>query len=209
MALEWNLGEYFLFALTMSITPGPNNTMLLASGMNNGLKGSLPVIFGIFTGFGLLVTVCGLGIGAVVAHNPGLYVTLAVVGSLYLLWLAYKIATQDHGQPAKPAGSYDAAGFFPAAFLQLVNPKAWMMGITASSVFFPLGIHPVVGAILLGGLFALVYLPCGFIWAGGGATLQRLLNNPRQIRYINYGLALMLILTVAGLAFDVARHVQN
>lgn len=127
---------FALFALVTSITPGPNNTMLLASGVNFGFNRSIPHILGISCGFFVLVLAVGLGLGAVFEAYPVLYSVLRYVGAAYLLYLAWKIARSgpmsetEQGQ-GKPISYWGAAAF------QWVNPKAWVMAVGAISTYTP------------------------------------------------------------------------
>ena len=127
---------FILFAFVTSVTPGPNNMMLLASGVNFGIRRSLPHMLGISLGFMLLVAAVGLGLGQLFEQFPPLYTVLRYGGAAYLLYLAWKIAG---------SGAPDADGkatgkpftFLQAAAFQWVNPKAWIMAIGAITTYTP------------------------------------------------------------------------
>jgi len=130
------LSAFVLFAFVSSITPGPNNTLLLASGVNFGFRRSMPHALGISLGFMLLVIAVGLGLGEVFKVFPWAYTVLRYVGAAYLLYLAWKIATaggmsdsnEEHGKPMT---------FLGAAAFQWVNPKAWIMALGAITTYTP------------------------------------------------------------------------
>jgi len=182
------------FAFVSSITPGPNNTMLLASGANYGFRRTVPHIAGISLGCMAMLLVVGLGLGQAFAAVPLLYDVLRCVGAAYLLWLAWKIATagtvRDHG-----AGSGRPLTFWQAAAFQWVNPKAWVMVVGAASTYAPrddFGRGVVVLAVLLG----LVNAPSICVWAGFGTALRPWLSHPRRVRVFNAGMALLLVLSL-------------
>jgi len=123
------------FALVSSITPGPNNVMVMASGANFGLRRTVPHILGIACGFVVMLLLVGLGLARLFEMFPVIRLVLTVVSALYLLWLAWKIAH------AAPFGSDSARGrpfsFLQAALFQWVNPKAWMMALSAITLYAP------------------------------------------------------------------------
>lgn len=182
------------FAFVSSITPGPNNTMLLASGANYGFRRTVPHIAGISLGCMAMLLLVGLGLGQAFAAVPLLYDVLRCAGAVYLLWLAWKIATAgmvgDHG-----AGSGRPLTFWQAAAFQWVNPKAWIMVVGAASTYAPrddFGRGVVVLAVLLG----LVNAPSICVWAGFGTALRPWLSQPRRVRVFNVGMALLLVLSL-------------
>ncbi len=184
---------FSLFALITSITPGPNNTMLLASGATFGFRRCLPHMFGVTGGFFIMVIAVGLGFGALLAAFPILYELLRYLGAAYLLYLAWNIA-----QPAASAASGVGTGhgrplgFLGAATFQWVNPKAWTMAVAAISTYVPqegyLG-----NVVLISSLFAAINLPCVGLWAGCGSLLRLLLDDPSRQRLFNRAMALLLL----------------
>ncbi len=165
-----------LFAFVSSITPGPNNIMLTSSGIRFGFVRSIPHMLGVTAGFGVMLALCATGIGSLVLAVPSIHVVLKVLGSGYLLYLAWKLRSMAF----KPSDVEDAKpmSFLAAAMFQAANPKAWVMAITGASAFLPQA-QPVWFAI---GLFCLVFsvinLPCIGVWAGTGAVLRRYLDQP-------------------------------
>jgi threonine/homoserine/homoserine lactone efflux protein len=179
------------FAFVTSITPGPNNIMLTSSGLRFGFVRTIPHIFGVTVGFCLLLAVCAAGIGSLLLAVPSFEIVLKVVGSAYLLWLAWKLRSMSFSD--KPDSSAKPMSFVAALMFQFVNPKAWVMAITGVSAFLP-AITPVSLAVLVFCLvFAAVNMPCVSIWAGAGAGLRRLLQQPKWQRAF---CTLMVILTV-------------
>lgn len=181
------------FAFVMSITPGPNNIMLWASGVNFGLRRTLPHIMGVNIGFGSLIFVCALGLGAVFEAYPAFQAFLKLAGSLYLLYLAYRIATASFErtkQPARPLGFWEAAGF------QYANPKAWIMGLTVVSSFAAPQLPFIVIALTITSVVMLINLPCISVWVLFGTAIARFLQNRRALLLFNLSMAGLLIGTI-------------
>ncbi|MFG0807175.1 LysE family translocator [Pseudomonas fluvialis] len=185
---------FVLFAFVTSVTPGPNNMMLLASGVNFGLRRSVPHMLGVSLGFMLLVLAVGLGLGQLFQRWPLLHTLLAWGGATYLLYLAWKIA-----RSVAPSDSGAAPGkpftFVQAAAFQWINPKAWIMAITAIGTYIPqedfLG-----NLLLLAPLFALVNGPSVGLWTVAGSLLRKLLQDSRKRRLFNHGMAMLLVLSL-------------
>jgi threonine/homoserine/homoserine lactone efflux protein len=123
------------FAFVTSITPGPNNLMLAASGVGFGLRRTLPLLLGVCVGFALLLVMCGFGIGAVVVQWPAAMPLLKAAGTAYLVLLAWKLRASL--TTAGRSNDQGPVSFIAGAAFQFVNPKAWLMGITAAAVFLP------------------------------------------------------------------------
>jgi threonine/homoserine/homoserine lactone efflux protein len=187
-----------LFALVSSFTPGPNNTMLLASGVNFGFRRSLRHLWGVNLGFTFMVLCVGLGLHTVLDRFPMFYDTLRYAGAAYMLWIAWKIANTA---PA-PASSGDAdasttstaqpMGFWAAAAFQWVNPKAWVMAVTCMSTYLApnAGVDQVA---LLAGVFMVMGAPCAAFWVAFGQGMRSLLQDPRRLRIFNITMALALV----------------
>ncbi|KGK43124.1 lysine exporter protein LysE/YggA [Nitrincola sp. A-D6] len=173
-----------LFSFSMSVTPGPNNVMLTASGANYGFVRSIPHMLGITAGVMLLMSSVALGLGILFEQWPVLMTLLKILGSGYLLWLGWKIF---HSPP--PEIRTETAGspltFFQAAMFQFVNPKAWMMAISALASFTLSGDAFVTSVVLIILAMAVVNLPSIALWASFGVLLGRLLKTPRHWRVFN------------------------
>ncbi|WP_248919533.1 LysE family translocator [Pseudomonas entomophila] len=193
------LSAFVLFAFVSSITPGPNNTMLLASGVNFGVRRTIPHALGISVGFMVLVLAVGLGLGEVFKAWPPLYSILRYAGAAYLLYLAWKIATSgpmsgDTASGRKPLGFWGAAAF------QWVNPKAWVMAVGAITTYTPAQGY-VFNVIVIAAVFALVNLPSVGIWVMFGSALRNLLRNPRAVVLFNVLMAVLLVISLYPLLF--------
>ncbi|WP_437882035.1 LysE family translocator [Pseudomonas sp. LRF_L74] len=191
---------FVLFALVTSITPGPNNMMLLASGVNFGVRRSIPHMLGISLGFMVLVIAVGLGLGQLFERAPWLYQALRYAGAAYLLYLAWKIARA--GAPESGEGKAKPLTFIQAAAFQWVNPKAWIMAIGAITTYTP---HEgfIFNVLLIAALFALVNCPSVGLWTVAGSLLRRWLERPAILRAFNIGMALLLVLSLYPIVSDV------
>jgi threonine/homoserine/homoserine lactone efflux protein len=180
------------FAFVTSITPGPNNLMLLASGTHFGWRRSLPHLLGISFGFGVMLILVGLGLGEVFTRFPGLHDVLKWTSLAYLLYLAFKVATAP--PPTREASNRGRPmGFGAAALFQVVNPKAWAMALTAATAYGELGI------VALTTVFVLVNLPCCGSWALLGEQMRRWLHRPRALQAFNWGAAALMVVSVLPL----------
>ncbi len=193
------LAALALFAFVSSITPGPNNTMLMASGANFGFRASIPHMMGVSGGFLLLVVAVGLGLGGLFAAYPELHDVLAVAGGLYLLWLAWKIATSS-GLGMGEAGARPQT-FLQAAAFQWVNPKAWAMALGAVTAYAPRDGY-VANILVVSVIFTAINLPCVASWTGFGVGLRRFLDRPAVLRAFNVGMALLLVLSLLPVALE-------
>ncbi|MFJ7108938.1 LysE family translocator [Pseudomonas sp. NPDC098740] len=199
LSLDLLLG-FALFALVTSITPGPNNTMLLASGVNFVFNRTIPHMLGITCGFFVLVVAVGFGLGAVFQTNPLLYSVLRYVGAAYLLYLAWKIA---HSGPVSESekGESKPISYLGAAAFQWVNPKAWIMAIGAISTYTPMQGY-FTNVIVIAAVFALINLPSVSVWAGCGTLLRNVLKDRRWLRLFNWGMALLLVASLYPLLLE-------
>ena len=186
-----------LYMLSMTLTPGPNNVMLTASGANYGYWRTLPHIFGIMIGCLVLFVGIALGLGLIFERYPIVQTLLKMLGSLYLLYLAWKIATApppdfNSQQDARPMT------FMAAALFQFANPKAWVMGIALMAGFLPEDGPVLLNAVLLAGFAELVALPCISLWAGFGTAIGRLLRTEHSWKIFN---RVMGVLTASCVVF--------
>jgi threonine/homoserine/homoserine lactone efflux protein len=195
-----------LFAIVSSLTPGPNNTMLLTSGVNFGFRRTIPHGLGVSIGFFVLVVCTGLGLGALFAAWPPLHVALKVAGAIYLLWLAYRIATST-GMGGASAGARPIT-FLQAAAFQWVNPKAWAMAVGGVATYAPRDRY-VANVLLIAAIFALINLPCISAWAGLGVGMRRFLERPGVLRAFNWGMAALLVISLAPLGVELAHWLSS
>ena len=183
-----------LFAVVSLVTPGPNNTMVLSSGVNFGLRRTLPHLLGICIGFGLMQVLVGLGLHTLLGQYPQALEVLRYGGGAYMLWLAWQLA-MAHSAPAAAAGRARPLGFWGAAAFQWVNPKAWVMCMTSMSTYLPAQ-ATLMQVLLLGGLFTLLGLPCVGSWAAFGSSMRRYLQDPLTLRIFNTSMALALVVSL-------------
>lgn len=183
----------FLFAFTTSITPGPNNMMLFASGVNFGFRRTVPHMFGIGAGFFSLLIGVGMGLGALLSAYPPAFIALKVAGGLYLLWIAWKIgSSRSMGEGEAKARPMT---FLGAAAFQWVNPKAWVMAVTAMAVY-PNPEHYALTVGIVALVFAAVNVPSVSTWAGFGSALREWLSVPVRLKWFNITMALLLVLSL-------------
>ena len=183
-----------VFAGVMSFTPGPNNIMLAASGVNFGFTHTIPHMLGVTIGFDVLLIACALGLGLIFSAVPQMHLVLKVGGALYMLWLAWKVATAhltgDEGRgPARPFTFMQAAAF------QWINPKAVIAALSAISFYVRPGEFgrdfPVMLAIV-----TLCTVGSVTTWTGFGVALRKLLRNPLYARIFNVSMALLLVASI-------------
>lgn len=185
-----------LFAVVSSVTPGPNNTMLMASGVNFGFRQSQRHLWGVNLGFTFMLLCVGLGLHSVLDRFPQFYDLLRYLGSAYMLWIAWKLAS---ARPAAAAADSTPAnarstpmGFLAAAAFQWVNPKAWVMAVTCMSTY----LAPTAGmaqVALLAGVFMVLGAPCSAFWVAFGQAMRGLLQDPLRLRIFNISMALALV----------------
>jgi len=182
-----------LFAFVSSITPGPNNLMLMASGANFGFRRTFPHLLGVGIGFTLMIVLVGVGLVQVFDLYPISHQILKVVSVIYLLWLAWKIANA-----APPEGDVQSEGtpitFIQAALFQWVNPKAWTMALTAISAYTPDQTLYYVSLVAL--VFGIVNLPSVSLWTVLGEQMARFLTSAARLRAFNWAMAGLLVLSL-------------
>lgn len=182
-----------VFCLVATITPGPNNMMLLSSGATYGFRRTSPHIIGISVGGAIMSTLLGFSIANVASRLPGFYPTLHIVSSLYLLWLAWRIARSTGLREVKAGGR--PLRVVDAAIFQWVNPKAWAIALGALAGFArPAHLVGDIAVIVLVRTF--VGLPSLSLWAGFGLVLKRYLKSPVALRAFNIGMASLLVLSL-------------
>lgn len=173
-----------ILMVSMTLTPGPNNVMLTASGANFGFRRTIPHILGILGGCFVLFAAIGLGLGSVFERYPSAQRSLGALGSAYLLYLAWRIASaappsQTAGKRSQPLKFWEAAAF------QFANPKAWIMGSALMSGFLPPEGDPRVNAFLLATASEVIALPCISLWAAFGTAIGKLLASDGSWRKFN------------------------
>jgi threonine/homoserine/homoserine lactone efflux protein len=177
------------------MTPGPNNIMLMTSGLNFGYKKSLPHVFGVMLGFSFMVVLIGLGIGIIFDNYPYVFNILNIVGITYLMWMAYKIASASTS-PDDDVNVKRPFTFIQIVIFQWLNPKAWVMSITATTTFINIDENVFYQVLTI----AFVYLLTGFIsthtWVFGGVFLKKLIKNEKALKGFNITMALLIVLSI-------------
>ena len=182
-----------VFAFVTSITPGPNNLMLLASGVNFGFRRTIPHMLGIAAGFFTLLLAVGFGLGVLLESSPWFYIALKTAGGAYLVYLAWRIAfARALGEAKAGARPLSFAG---AALFQWVNPKAWVMALAAMAAYTSAE-HYAWSILVVGIVFAAVNLPSVSAWAGFGTVLRSWLSDPRRLKVFNLAMGVLLVLSL-------------
>jgi len=190
------LVAFLLFASVAGVTPGPSNVMLTAVGAQVGVLRGLPCLLGVTTGTGLMMFLVPLGLGHLVLGRPLVLRALHWAGAAVLLWLAWRIATAPTRDDATADGR--AVGYPGAAALQWVNPKSWLVSVSAAATYLDAGAGSALAqAVTLGGLFVVAALPGCFLWLALGAAVQRVLRGPRRRRAFNLVMGALLALSIA------------
>ena len=190
------------YIFVMAITPGPNNVLLAASGVNYGLRRTLPMAMGIAVGGGFHCFASMLMFGHLFELVSIIRLPIAAVGCLYLLWLAWQIfraAAPEGGEPGRPLT------FMQMVLFQWVNPKAWVMMLNMAALFMPQHGPVLTSAVLIGMTDTLVSLPTVLLWAWLGDRLRLALQKPRQLQLFNTLMGISLALTAAWLLLDEIR----
>ena len=198
MPLSSQLLPLFLFALAGALTPGPNNMISAGSGAAFGFRRTLPQIWGVTVGFSIMVVAVGMGLGTLFMTIPYMHQTLKIVGSLYLLYLAWKIA--NAGGPGGGTAMEKPMTVLQSALFQWVNPKAWTIALSIVPAFTTVGGDDLFAEVVVISIVTgLVTFPSLCLWAGFGALLARLLSTPRQQRIVNYVMAALVAASVTML----------
>ena len=188
-----------VFTFANSITPGPNNVMLTASGSMFGYRRSLPHMLGITVGVALMLLLVGVGLGAVFESVPVLYTALKYTGAVYLLYLAWRIARAGDIESGKTRGK--PFTFLEAAAFQWVNPKAWIMAVGIVAAYMPQ--DNFYSNLWLGALVvSLINFPSISVWTLFGSTVRRLLHRPESVQRFNMVMALLLVASLYGVVLD-------
>ena len=181
---------FLVFAVVAAITPGPSNLILTSTGAHVGLLRGLPCLGGVVIGMGLMIFLVALGLGNVVLASPALFLILKWGGICFLLWLSWKIASAGRGDatPDTPP-----LGFWGAAAFQWINPKSWLVSVSAVGAYLrPEAGNAFTQATGFGLLFILAALPSCFIWLAFGASVQRFLRTDQTARIFNVAMGVLL-----------------
>lgn len=190
------------FGIAAAFTPGPNNIMLAASGMNFGFRRTAPHMAGIVLGFATMLLSVGFGLGTLFAAYPSAQIALKLAGTIYLLWLAWRIA---NAAPANPTARPRPISFLEAALFQWVNPKGLVAVFSAISIF----IHPeraVSDVFIVALVFFAVSIGAVVSWTAFGTALRVLLGDQRKVRIFNIAMALLLVVSIAPMVLPLGAN---
>ena len=190
-----------VFTLVASMTPGPNNLMLLASGANFGFKRSVPHIIGVIAGFAIMVALVGIGLLQLFNAFPLSYLVLKFASIGYLLFLAWKIATAAPPNDGDDAPTSRPLTFHQAALFQWVNPKGWAFALAALSAYTPPA-RPLHSVFVVVVVFTLVNTLSTCTWTVAGVQARRLLSDPLKLRIFNISVALLLLGSLYPILFE-------
>jgi len=192
--------SFVLFGVIAAITPGPNNVMLTTTGLNFGVRRGVPHLLGICIGFPVMLALIGLGFGALFQLYPILHEVIKIIGVIYLLFLAWKIASAGSGaakvRQSKPINFWQSAAF------QWINPKAWIMGSSALAAYTTLDDNFFIQVLIICVTFMIITIPCAGIWLVFGAGLQHFLRDPKHLRIFNLCMALLLVASILPVVWE-------
>ena len=188
-----------LFCFVSGVTPGPNNMMLMSSGVNYGFRRTLPHLLGVVIGFSLMVALIGLGLDAIFARFPALLPMLRYLGAAYMLWLAWKIAVS--GPVKEGASEGRPLGFLGAAAFQWINPKAWVIAIGALTAY-AVSANYTISVAFVALTYLLVGLPSSGAWVMFGSAMRKLLSDPKRVRPFNWTMAALLVASVGPVLWE-------
>lgn len=182
------------FALVAGFTPGPNNLMLAASGMNYGFRRSVPHMLGVSLGFPVMLLCITFGVGALIKGFPVLKEVMRVVSATFIVYFAWRIATAETDIDVERAGR--PFSLWQAALFQWVNPKGWAVAIAVASLYAPGGIVDWERALTMAALFCAISAACASCWASLGTAIRTVLRDPGVRRWVNRAMAAALVLTM-------------
>jgi threonine/homoserine/homoserine lactone efflux protein len=187
------------FCVVAGVTPGPNNMMLMASGVNYGVRRTLPHLAGVVVGFALMVALVGFGLDAIFRIAPWLLPLMRWAGAAYLVWLAWRIA--NAGAVKAGAAQGQPLGLIGAAAFQWINPKGWVMAVSALTTYAVSADYTTTVAVVA--LTCLIVsVPCSGVWVLFGAAMRRALADPRRARLFNWTMAALLVASIAPVFWE-------
>jgi threonine/homoserine/homoserine lactone efflux protein len=190
---------FLVFAVVSSITPGPNNLMLMAAGANYGVRRTIPHMAGVCLGFAAMTLAVGLGLAGIFGAAPWLYVVLRWAAAAYILYLAYKMATaRGVGNAVTGAGPMSFVG---AVAFQWVNPKAWVMALGAVTTYAEPD-RLAADVALIAAVYGLINIPCALAWTVSGVAIKRFLKRGRALRVFNIAMAVLLVASLYPLVTE-------
>ena len=188
-----------LYSIVASATPGPNNLMLLASGVNFGIRRTVPHMLGIAIGFVAMLIIVGFGLGALLDVVPGLMMGLKYGAVAYTVWLSWKLGTS--GSLGSGKSGAEPISLIGACLFQWINPKAWVMCLTATALYTSSNNY-FLSVLLVAAVFGLIGMPFIGIWAGFGVALRGFLSIPWRLRAFNVVMGVLLLASTVPFVFE-------
>ena len=186
------------FAIASAFTPGPNNIMLAAASASYGVRRVMPMLLGIQFGFGFMVAAVGFGLAGPLTQVPALQNGLRWIGLVWLLWLAWKIATAPVAETN--VASRPALGFVGAMLIQLLNPKAWLLCVAVATSWIAPDSPLTPQVVMVSTVFFVIGLPASALWVAIGLGAAKILDTPRRMRWFNLAMGVLLAASVLPLA---------
>lgn len=196
-----------LFAISSSVTPGPNNIMVMSSGVNFGTRKSLPLLTGICVGFALMLVLVGLGFGQLFDRFPALHLIIKCIGTLYLLYLAWLIANASGEVKANEQSQ--PLSFMNGLLFQWVNAKAWVVATGAIAAFTTVGAGFYSQNLTIATIFLIVSFPCVGVWLMFGAVLKRHLKQAKHRVRFNYAMSILLVISVVPVVAEIIKQLAR
>ena len=191
-----------IFALVMAFTPGPNNAMLASSGARFGVTKSMPHVMGVTVGFPIMLSLVGLGLASVLLASPLLQLVMKTVSCAYLLWLAFQIAISSTGVSDGAGGK--PLTFLQAAAFQWINPKAWLMAVSAIAAYTGgTGSRLYLQVAIIAAITLVVSLASTLTWTAFGAAIRRFLRSAAALRLFNVAMALLLLISTVPILMEI------
>jgi threonine/homoserine/homoserine lactone efflux protein len=190
---------FLVFALVASITPGPNNLMMMASGATFGLKRSAPHMAGVVLGFGAMTLAVGLGLAEVLKASPALFAVLRWAAAAYILYIAYRMITAKG--PGVAVTGEKPMSFLGAVAFQWINPKAWVMALGALGTYAEPS-HFLVDVAIIAVVFMIINVPCALTWTGFGTGIRRWFRKPIHLKAFNWTMATLLVASLYPLVTE-------
>lgn len=190
----------FVFSSIAAFTPGPNNLMVAASGMNYGFKRTLPHIIGVSLGFPVMLLCVIFGAGTLITQFPIAREVMRAASAIFIFYFAWKIATAETDlsldKPGQPLTLWQGALF------QWVNPKGWAVAIAVAALYAPGGLSDWDRAAYMAMLFFAITVACTSCWTSFGTVIRKFLQNPKKRQWVNWIMAVTLVLTMIPIFLD-------
>jgi len=195
-----------IFSTVMAFTPGPNNAMLASSGSRFGLARTLPHAAGVTLGFPVMIFLVGLGLASILLASPLLQLGMKSVSCVYLLWMAVQIARSDSTKESR--GRDKPLTFLQAAAFQWINPKAWLMAVSAISAYTTASGRLYIEVAIIAAVSLVVSIFSTLTWAAFGAGIRRWLRGPAALRCFNIAMALSLVASMVPILLEIAEALK-